>query len=375
MAGIYIHIPFCKQACHYCNFHFSTALGRKKDFVQALLREIQLQKDYLAGSEVTSIYFGGGTPSLLSSYDLQSIDQAIREAFPISPSAEVTLEANPDDLTKEKLQQLRQIGINRLSIGVQSFFDEDLQILNRAHGSKDAFLSIERAQDLGFTNLSIDLIYAIPTLDNQRWKENIKIVHKKQIPHLSAYSLTVEPHTPLIHLIQKGKIPPVEESKSAEQFEILISLMETLDYIHYETSNFCQKGKFSCHNTSYWKNQPYLGLGPSAHSYNKISRQWNIAQNGKYIQALSKNTVPYEKEILSSQQKYNEYILTSLRTIWGCDLNWMRENFSAYIKPLEEGVQKFTKEEYIVLVEGKILLTKKGKFFADYITSELCLVD
>ena len=325
MPGIYIHIPFCKQACHYCDFHFSVSLQKKDAFIRALLEEIRLQKNYLISTDskpspVSTIYFGGGTPSILSAQEIKNILDEIKKNYPVKEDAEITLEANPDDLTKEKLKSLKDTGINRLSIGIQSFSDADLKFMNRVHDSKMALDSIKAAQDTGFSNLTIDCIYGTPTLSDEQWIHNLKTALELGIPHLSCYSLTVEPRTALAQFIKTGKVPPVEEAKAASQFELLMQFADDNNYEQYEISNFAKNKMYSLHNSNYWKNENYLGLGPSAHSYNGTSRQWNVASNSAYIESLHQHKIPFEKEELTITQQYNEYILTSLRTIWGCDL-------------------------------------------------------
>ncbi len=313
MAGIYIHIPFCRQACHYCNFHFSTSLRYKNELLGALLKETELQKDYLGNESIETIYFGGGTPSILQISDLRLQIEKIRETFNISKNAEITLEANPDDINEEKLAGWKEIGINRLSIGVQSFFEEDLLWMNRAHNSQQAVSSLQVAVKY-FDNITMDLIYGHPLLSNEKWKQNVEKVIALNIPHISCYALTVEPKTPLSKMIKEKKKEDVQQEKQAEQFLLLMQWLEDAGYEHYEISNFARPGRRSRHNSSYWQGKKYLGLGPSAHSFNDESRQWNISNNNVYIESLAENKIPFEKEILTPSQKVNEYIMTSLRT-------------------------------------------------------------
>lgn len=372
MAGIYLHIPFCRRACHYCNFHFSTSLKGKNDFLEALLKEIHLQKDYLGNEIVETIYFGGGTPSLLESTELVSILMALHQQFSIHPAAEVTLEANPDDITKEKLVDWKQSGINRLSIGVQSFFEEDLKWMNRAHNAKQAQESIWLSQDMGLTNLTIDLIYGTPTLSDERWQENIARAVAAGIPHLSCYALTVEPGTALEVMIRKNKLPATDTELQARQFTQLMQRMQESGYEHYEISNFAQPGMRSRHNSSYWSGKHYLGLGPSAHSYNGISRQWNVAGNALYAHALKRNDLPFEKEDLTEKQRINEYIMTSLRTIEGLDLEQVAKNFGGDAESrLQLASRKYISSGKIHLLEGRLQLTNEGKLFADGIAADL----
>jgi oxygen-independent coproporphyrinogen-3 oxidase len=287
MAGIYIHIPYCKQACHYCDFHFSVKKETKDVFVNSLLREISIQKNYIEGEKIETIYLGGGTPSLLSTDELKRIFEALHQNFEIDSDAEITLEANPDDLIREKISELKSSLVNRLSIGIQSFFDYHLKWMNRAHNSNEATESVKRAQDSGFENITIDLIYGLPDLTNADWEKNIETAFDLNVQHLSCYSLTVEPRTALAHFIASGKSKNLNEEQAAEQFEILIKRMKDHNWLHYEISNFSSEEKYiSRHNSSYWKGEKYLGLGPSAHSFNGSSRQWNARNNHLYIDSL-----------------------------------------------------------------------------------------
>ncbi|MEK6615307.1 MAG: radical SAM family heme chaperone HemW [Bacteroidota bacterium] len=375
MPGIYIHIPFCRQACYYCDFHFSTSLKNKKDFLDALKKEIFLQKDYFETKNISTVYFGGGTPSLLSKEEILGIVDELSKYFLIAPDAEITLEANPDDLSKEKLKELSQTPINRLSIGIQSFSDVDLKFLHRIHTSKEAIASVKNAQEVGFNNITIDLIYGIQSLTNKQWKKNIEQALALNVPHLSCYSLTVEPRTALHSFIRKGKIKNIDSKKSAEQFEILMDKMQENKFIHYEISNFCKEKFYSKHNSNYWKGVHYLGLGPSAHSYNGDSRQWNVSGNAAYIKSITNRKVPFEKEVVSEHQKYNEYILTSLRTIWGTDCNFIKKNFSQkLLSHLEKEVKIFLDKKMLSQADEKIFLTQKGKLFADKIASDLFFI-
>jgi oxygen-independent coproporphyrinogen-3 oxidase len=371
MAGIYLHIPFCKQACHYCDFHFSTSLKYKEELLAALVRELELQKDYLAGVTVETIYFGGGTPSLLSACEIEVITGAITRIHTVASNAEITLEGNPDDLTKEKLQSLRNTVINRLSIGVQSFFDDDLQWMNRAHRADEAETSIKRAQDMGFENITADLIYGYPMLTDQKWKFNMDKLFELAIPHVSAYSMTVEPRTALAAFIKKKKQAPMNDEQSAAQFILLMEAMQSCGFEHYEISNFCKPGQYSRHNSNYWKGIKYLGIGPSAHSFNGEIRQWNAANNNKYIQWLERSEIPFETEILTETNRLNEYIMTSLRTMWGLDLHHL-ERIAAGSSPvlLQEAEEAFDRG-LIVQNEKIIRLTQAGKLYADSIAADL----
>lgn len=371
MAGIYVHIPFCRKACHYCNFHFSTSVQLMNGFVEALLKEIELQKEYIA-EPVSTVYFGGGTPSILPIADLQRILKKLYSTFTINHDAEVSLEANPDDITSENAQHWRTLGINRLSIGVQSFFEDDLQWMNRAHNAAQAINSIHVVQQAGFDKLTIDLIYGTPTLSDERWQKNVQQAIDLNIPHLSCYALTVEPNTALEKMIRQNKIASVESDKQARHFELLMELMLEAGYEHYEISNFAKPGYRSKHNSSYWQGKTYLGLGPSAHSFNGHSRQWNVANNALYIQSLQQNTLPFEIEALTLQQQLNEYIMTSLRTVEGLNLVKVKDQFgeSVYRTLLLTAMPHF-KNQTIIQTENHLRLTSSGKLLADGIAADL----
>jgi oxygen-independent coproporphyrinogen-3 oxidase len=371
VAGVYLHIPFCKQACHYCNFHFSTNLASKNDFVSALLKEIALQQEYLGREFIETVYFGGGTPSLLTKEDLGRIFSALREAFDIRENVEVTFETNPDDISVQKLKEWKASGINRLSIGVQSFFDPDLKWMNRAHNSSQSIDSITNAFDEGFNNITIDLIYGGPTLTDAPWKKNVDKAIELEIPHLSCYALTVESKTALAKMIAQKKVEDVNQSAQAKQFLLLMNWLKAAGYEHYEISNFAKPGFRSRHNSSYWQQKKYLGLGPSAHSYNGSSRQWNIANNALYIQSLKNNELNFEKEELTKVQKLNEYIMTSLRTTEGCDLDYVATHFGEKaVAQLSESTEDFSKKN-LLTIGSKIALTNDGKLFADGIAAAL----
>ena len=372
MAGIYLHIPFCTQKCHYCNFFSLASKKNTAAFVSAICNEIVLQKDYLQNESISTIYFGGGTPSLLNNSDLKNIFENVFSTFKIEENAEITLEANPDDLKIDKIRELSDSPINRLSIGIQSFFDDDLQFLNRSHSSDQASEAIFNAHKQGLSNISIDLIYGIPTLTDKKWKENIKIAIDSGVQHISAYSLTVEANTAFDLFIKKGRIKAPEEEQAARQFEILMDTMNNQGFIHYEISNFCKEGFFSRHNSNYWKQQKYLGLGPSAHSFDLDSRQWNVANLQQYIQSINAGNIPFEKEILTASQKYNEYIMTGLRTIWGVNLKEVKLKFGEeFLSYLNKNSQKYIADKTMELKENALILTEKGKFLADGIASDL----
>ncbi|NIG52667.1 radical SAM family heme chaperone HemW [Chitinophaga sp. Cy-1792] len=372
MSGIYLHIPFCKQACYYCNFHFSTSVSQKDAMVKSILQEISLQKNYLGNDSIHTIYFGGGTPSLLSQSDLQQIMDTLHTHFNIAADAEVTLEANPDDLSPAKLQELKALGINRLSIGIQSFHEADLKWMNRAHNAQQAEDCIRNAQEAGFQNITIDLIYGGPGLSDEGWEYNVKKAIAFGIPHLSCYALTVEPGTALDHFIKKKKMEATDPEKAARHFEQLMQWVEEAGYEHYEISNFALPGWHSRHNSSYWKGLSYLGIGPSAHSFNGHSRQWNVANNALYIKSIEKGEVPFEIETLTAEMQFNEYIMTSLRTAAGCDLGWVEERFGVDLaRQLQSNCRQFIAKGWMVAQGTMLRLTKAGRLFADGIASDL----
>ena len=369
MAGIYIHIPFCKQACHYCNFHFATSLRHKNELVAALLKETELRAEYFGQELVETIYFGGGTPSLLQISDLRLQIDKIRSVYNVSADTEITLETNPDDIDEEKLKSWKAIGINRLSIGVQSFFDEDLLWMNRAHSARQATNNLQLAKKY-FDNITIDLIYGVPGLTNERWKQNVQSAISSGIPHLSCYALTIEEKTYLNKLIKLGKAENTDPNKQSEQFLLLMQWLEEAGYEQYEISNFSKPGFRSRHNSSYWQGKKYLGVGPSAHSFDGISRQWNISNNQQYIESLNKGFIPFEKEELTPVQKLNEYIMTSLRTRDGLDLKTMSEAASIKIRAASK---KYIDRELMKLNNQHLQLTREGRLFADGIAADLFL--
>lgn len=375
MAGIYIHIPYCKQKCCYCNFHFRTTHADKPEMLQSIKKEIKLRKSYLGENIINSIYFGGGTPSIINTKEISSLIKQIENNFIIDNNAEITLECNPEDLTQEMLNNLKKTRINRLSIGVQSFDDKDLIFMNRSHNSEQAIKCISLAQKIGFKNISIDLIYGIPKQTNEKWEENLTKMLDLNIQHFSAYALTIEPKTKLAHLIKTKKIKELSETKIIDQFNKLIDVAEKNNFIHYEISNFGKEGFFSNHNTSYWENKHYLGVGPSAHSFNGESRTWNISSNKKYISGVLNNTGYSETEILSTEQKYNEYILTNLRTIWGVNLDYIKKQFNIDIlNHFKSHIQKWEIEKKIEKYKNSYTLTRQGKLYADAISSNLFII-
>jgi len=372
MAGIYVHVPYCKKACHYCNFHFSVSLKTKNDFITALLKEIALQKNYLQQEQISTIYLGGGTPSLLETGELLQIFQALRTSFHVLADAEITLEANPDDINAAKLEEWKTASINRLSIGIQSFAEEDLQWMNRAHLASQAKNCIVLAKQAGFSNFSIDLIYGSPVLSDAQWKVNVDTALAFGIPHLSCYALTVETGTALQKMINLHKKEAVDAEKQARHFLLLMEWLQQAGYEHYEISNFAKPGYRSRHNSSYWGGKKYLGLGPSAHSFNGYSRQWNVVNNVLYIQSMALGTVPFEAEQLSSTQQLNEYIMTSLRTMEGLDLQQVEKKFGAKANAaLLRNARKFLTTEKLFSNGHCLQLTREGKLFADGIAADL----
>lgn len=373
MAGIYIHIPFCKKACTYCNFHFSTSLSQKAALLNAIHKEIIITANAANNKKIETIYIGGGTPSLLSIEEIGRVIHHLKNHFALLPGAEVTLEANPDDINKDILKKWQNAGINRLSVGIQTFKEEELLWMNRAHNTQQAIQSIDAIIQSGFTNFSVDLIYGSPLLNNEEFQKNVQYVIDKKIPHLSAYALTVEPKTKLHHLIQSKKTSPVDEERQAEQFDILVNMLQTAGYEQYEISNFAKPGFHSKHNSSYWEGKPYFGFGPAAHSYdgNNI-RRWNIANNAKYIESIEGNIIPFEEERLTDVQLLNEFIMISLRTKEGIDLAKVKDKFGGdKAQVLLTSLAPYLKNNKIVLRENKAVLTHDGKFFADGIAADL----
>jgi len=371
MAGIYIHIPFCKKKCHYCNFFSLATQSYRPEFLEALLLEIEQRKMYLDSSPIDSIYLGGGTPSLYDSDDLNRIFSKLEEVFDISPGAEITLEANPDDLTKSYLQSLKNTPINRLSIGVQSFYDDELKSVNRVHSGEEAMNSIQLAQDMGFHHLSLDLIYGIPASTLKSWEGNLQILEQLNPTHLSAYSLTQEPRTAYDVLVKKGKLQAPNDEKAIQQYEILQGFLTKLQMEQYEISNYAREGKYALHNTNYWRGVPYLGLGPSAHSYNGKSRRWNKAHLADYIKSAGNGAVIFEEEKLTIVNQWNEWVMTRLRTKWGVNLDEMPQKFPQEWKELFDQIaQDMIRQNWLQKKDQTFKLTEKGKFFADGIAAE-----
>jgi len=375
VAGIYLHIPFCKQACYYCNFYFSTSLKKKDDLLECLVKEISLRKEEINGDTIETIYFGGGTPSLLSTKEIQVLIHAVYNNFKVVEKPEITLEANPDDLSEEKIIELSQSPINRLSIGIQSFFEHDLKLMNRAHNLHEAKKCLEIATKY-FDNISLDLIYGIPDCSNQQWLDNIHTALSFGIPHISSYALTVEPETALEGFIKKGVIKNVDDDKAEEQFVILTEELNKAGFIHYELSNFGKKGFFSKNNSSYWLGKPYLGIGPSAHSFNGKQRSWNVQNNTIYIKKIHQNKLPIQRETLSVTDRYNEYVMTGLRTVWGVSLEKINKDFGEnYVKYLQMQSKKFVTQELLYIENNILKTTKKGKFLSDGLASDLFMLN
>ena len=370
MAGLYIHIPFCKQACSYCDFHFSTRSQERNQILGAMQNEISQRSAYLKETQLSSVYFGGGTPSLLSNEDLEQLFEAVSKEFVWDKSAELTLEANPDDITETKLRKWKEQGINRLSIGLQSFNDEELRWMNRAHNSMESVQSVKRAQDAGFPNLSIDLIYGSKFQTLKSWEKTLNQAITLNSTHISAYNLTIEQKTALGVKHRKGLEPAVDDYLSEDMFLLMRKMLLEAGYEHYEISNFAKPGFRAVHNSSYWKQEHYLGIGPSAHSYNGHSRQWNFANNTLYKNALEKGDPHFEMEVLNHKDLYNEYVLTRLRTVWGCDVAEIKHRFgeetAAHFNTLVQ-----TKSEWMQEKNGVYTLTEKGLLKADALASDL----
>ncbi|MBV2195240.1 MAG: radical SAM family heme chaperone HemW [Flavobacterium sp.] len=380
MSGIYIHIPFCKQACHYCDFHFSTSLKKKDEMILALAKEIEMRKSEFQDEIVGTIYFGGGTPSILSIEDLRFLIDEIYRNYKVVENPEITVEANPDDLTDNRIIELSKNKVNRLSIGIQSFFEDDLKMMNRAHNVEEAKKCLETATQY-FDNISIDLIYGVPEMSNEKWLQNIETALSFGVPHISSYALTVEPKTALHSFIQKGIIPQPDDEVAQEHFHILVDKLSENGFIHYELSNFGKENYFSKNNSSYWLGKKYIGIGPSAHSYDGKNRGWNISNNSLYIKSIQENKLPIEIETLTKTDRYNEYIMTGLRTIWGVSLEKVEQEFGkTYLnyllnqskKHIEQALLEFVKSSE---VETVLKTTKKGKFLSDGIASDLFLLN
>lgn len=376
MSGVYFHIPFCKQLCHYCAFHKSISLQAKDDMLDCLKKELEIRKDYLDESELDTVYFGGGTPSVYSPEELQSLLNEVAKYYTIKSDAEITLEANPDDLTKEYLEKLKLTSVNRLSVGIQSFHDEDLILMNRRHTGKEAFEAIRRAQEYGFDNISVDQIYGVPGLSMDKWKENLDLVFELNIQHISSYHLMFDENTIFTKKLEKGQLVELDEEESFEQFKYLIDNARKNGFLHYEISNFSKEGFISRHNSSYWKQKKYLGIGPSAHSYNLQEREWNVAHNHKYIKALKNGSSFSDKEELSFNERFNDFVMTSLRTYWGMDLEAVREYFGEkYQKYCINKAEKYILSQHIRRENNSLILNDEGVFISNDIMSDFFWLD
>jgi len=375
MAGVYIHIPFCKKKCHYCDFYKTLNTGMAERFLDALGKEIILQKDYLEQNKIETIYFGGGTPSVLTAIQIREILEKLYDVFDVSEKAEITLEANPDDIDKLYVKDLKKAGINRISLGIQSWNDSVLQLLNRRHTAKEAKEALDNIIASGIENISADLIYGIPGMTAKQWTDDLHKTLGFDIKHLSAYHLTIEKNTEFGKMKQAGKLKEIDEEESENQFNILTKISKKYGYIQYEISNFCKEGYFSAHNTNYWKQQPYLGLGPSAHSYNGDARQWNISDLSEYLKSIENNEIRCTSEILTTKDRYNEYIMTSLRTMWGINLDFVEERINKESRDyLNNLATRFVKYGMITKNGNQLVLTDQGKMISDNIISELMMV-
>ncbi|MDR0715154.1 MAG: radical SAM family heme chaperone HemW [Bacteroidales bacterium] len=376
MAGFYVHVPYCRQVCYYCDFHFRAALKDKPEMLMAMRKEMGLRKDYLSSPVVHTLYFGGGTPSALSIADLSALLDTFHRRYSLSSGAEVTLEANPDDLTGEYLSGLRGLGFNRLSIGIQSFDDNCLRWMNRRHTAQEAIRAVKKAQDNGFDNINIDLIYGIPAMSVSQWERHLKTALSLDVPHLSTYHLTIESRTVFGKRKNRGEDFSVPERESVAQFDLLSNICEKAGYEHYEISNFARPGLYSRHNTAYWRQIPYIGIGPSAHSYDGTSRQWNVSHNAQYIeQLLHGHEKWYEREILTVSESYNDYVLTSLRTMWGTDAAVVHKKFGkTFAEYFVRKAAPYLRQGYMNEQTAVYTLSHKGKLIADRIASDLFVV-
>lgn len=375
MAGLYIHVPFCAKRCLYCDFFSNTDMGYKTDYIAALIREMALRAPYLSGEPIETIYFGGGTPSQLSASDFQQLFEAIAQHFTLIPNMEVTLEANPDDLSPAYIQSLRTLPFNRLSMGIQSFHDDDLRLLNRRHTAAQAIAAVDRCQQAGLTNLSIDLIYGLPGQTTAAWEENLTQALALQVPHISAYHLTYEEGTALYRLWEAGKVCPIDEELSLDFFNRLIDRLTAAGYQHYEISNFALPNRYSRHNSSYWTGKPYLGLGPSAHSYNGIEREWNVASLPIYIKGIAEGHPNQEREELDLPTRYNDFIITRLRTQWGIRLDELATTFGKkWLTYCLRQAQPAIRRGLLTQNEGYLRLSRQGLFLSDGIMSDLLWV-
>jgi oxygen-independent coproporphyrinogen-3 oxidase len=374
MAGIYFHIPFCKSKCTYCDFYKTTTISRISDLVTAVKKELSLRVDYLDKRKINTIYFGGGTPSLLSAMQFRFLLNHCEQLFEVSDNAEITIEANPDDLDIKYLKKIREAGVNRLSIGIQTFSGSGLELMNRRHTPQQAIDAVKAAQAIGFDNISVDLIYGIPGMTNEQWQKNLDHVFEMNIQHLSAYHLTYHQGTELWNRLKKGSINEIDETRSVEQFEMLINAAREHGFIQYEISNFCMPGYYSKHNTSYWQQTEYIGLGPSAHSYNVTSRQWNVANLDEYLKSIDRDSIPCETEKLSVNDQFNDYVITSLRTMWGIDLSYVEKEFGEkYLQHLQKTSDKYLRNQQLQIDNNHLKIKHDGIFISDTIMSDLLI--
>jgi len=376
MAGIYIHIPFCRKRCHYCDFFKSTDFSQKARLLAGLKKELESRASEMASDKINTIYLGGGTPSVLLIDELKDLINTIHQNYQVSPEAEVTMEANPDDLSQAKLSAIRQIGFNRLSMGIQSFIESDLKLMNRRHGVMQAIQSVKWAKKAGFSNISIDLIYGLPNQNLEEWERNVRIAVELDVQHISAYNLTYHEGTVFYEQLKKGILNELPDELSLQQFELLIRILKEAGFEHYEISNFCKPGLYSQHNSSYWKSRKYLGIGPSAHSYDLQSRSWNVSSISKYLHGLE-NDEPYsETEILTEQDRYNDYIITGIRTIWGVSEDFVQSEFSSkYFAHFQKSREKYLQSGHLSCTSGKVSLSTEGLFISDQITTDFMVVE
>jgi oxygen-independent coproporphyrinogen III oxidase len=376
MAGIYLHIPFCRKRCHYCDFFKSTDLSQKARLLEGLRKELESRAFELASEEISTIYLGGGTPSVLLIDELKAILNTIRRNYRVSPEAEITMEANPDDLSQAILSVIREIGFNRLSMGVQSFSELDLKLMNRRHGVMQAVQSVKWAKTAGFSNISIDLIYGLPNQTLEEWERNVRIAVELDVQHISAYNLTYHEGTVFYDRLKKGILKELPDELSLRQFEVLISILKDAGFEHYEISNFCKPGMYSQHNSSYWKNKKYLGIGPSAHSFDLQTRRWNVSSVSGYLEGLENNAPYSESEILTEQDRFNDYIITGLRTIWGILEELIRTEFSdPYLSHFQKIRDKYLTSGHVIEDSGKTCLSPVGLFVSDQIMADFMVVD
>lgn len=376
MAGIYIHVPFCKTICIYCDFFTKTNMDQKNPYIRAICREAEIRSSYIDNEDIKTIYFGGGTPSQLNKDDLKDILDTIYRVYNVDKNAEITLEANPDDIDLEYLDDLLKVGINRLSMGIQSFDDDELRFLNRRHSADKAIKAIQFSQQAGFNNISIDLMYGLPNQTMDIWKKNLQEAINLNIQHISSYHLIYEEGTKLYRLLQKGSVKSVDEALSVEMFSTMIDYLSNADFIHYEISSFGKKDLFSKHNSSYWLGTKYLGLGPAAHSYNQKNRSWNVSSIPKYINGINSNIPDIEIELLDNKTLYNDFILTGMRTMWGVDKHKLDNLFGMdMLNYCKQNIQKHLESGNVIEENNIYKLTRKGIFVSDSIMSDLMYID